>query len=200
MSKPRPIADSEGTGMWFTPTHRALLGLAVGVAGVTLLGSLSGAEVKKPFWMAFDKGLIVVVAVVACAVVIWAVSQTIRRRRLSRLALPLPLSGVLLILVAGVLIPAHRRVKEDIALVNEHCGFTDALVGYVVASEGKCPGSLDDLIQGGFIQKGADGKWFVTSSWPDHPSILRDPTWFDVAWGIHARQLSSTFAVMPPVG
>jgi hypothetical protein len=172
----------------------AVLG-GVGLLAMLLLlfvASAVGPEVKSPEWMEVIDASIVVASALAVVVVALALRNAIRWRRAIVLVAPCLLALLLTFLTWGLLYPSQRLMRMEIRETHEVLALIRMLVRYVGEHDGYLPGSLQDLIDGGYIRRNADGTWASWDVAGPNGGTLRDPARFNVAWGIHARDVDSS--------
>jgi hypothetical protein len=171
--------------------HVGAAGLGVGVAVLVILGTLGPAG-KSAFWLGVQLVVVAAATGLAVSLVVVAAVRIARRRAASMSLAPLVIAAMLAFLAWGILYPSYRAAREEVAAVNEIMGFTRAILSYANHHEGWLPGSLADLIEGGYIQKDAAGNWLVRGGPNEESSVLRDPAWFNVAWGVHRRDIAAS--------
>ena len=126
----------------------------------------------------------------AFLVLMWACARVKHRKTLAALLGPISTAALLLILTWGIVYPSYRSRNEGTALVQEITGFSAALCRYASDHGGSFPRALTDLIDGAYIRRTKEGTWVVPGEGVAPRTILRNPEWFDVAWGANAEQLN----------
>ncbi len=172
----------------FIPEGLGVVGL-LGTLGFMFLLEALGGESKASGWMAATVAVIAATTALAVAIVALAAHRARRHRRWLGLILPCGLAGLLMLIIWGVVYPSHQSAREEIRLISEWLGFSHALIRYAEDHEGQLPRALADLVDGGYIRREPTGRWFVPRERENYTCELRDPAWFDVAWGISASEL-----------
>ncbi len=185
-----PSPRSSVRSKYWTVERLGFLGLCIALAVVTILTTL-GPAAKSGFWMRTQLLVLVAATGFALWLAIVAAARGVRRRAASTSFPPLLISAGLAFVAWGILYPAYRSAHEEIAAVNEIVGFTHAILSYANEHDGWLPKGLADLIEEGYIQRSAAGGWQVSRGPDQASSALRDPAWFDVAWGVHKRDVAA---------
>jgi len=172
------------------PTVAAGIGLLLSVAVLMMFETL-GARAKSGFFMRLLVAVMAANSALAVAVLLSTAIMAVRRRRRAPLLVPWLTVLVLLCLTWGIMYPSHLRANEGIACTQEIAGFSSALLCYIEDHDGHLPGSLHDLIAAGYIDRDGDGGWCVFIEELGTSCPLRNPEWFDVAWGVSARDIDA---------
>lgn len=171
------------------PSLTACIGLVLFIFTMFLFEVLGGTA-SSDFYMQLQLVLIIAESVLGVVVIAWAGILARRARLLSALIVPSCLALVVLVFTWTIAYPSYRCARDGVALTREIAGFSEALLSYIEEHDGKLPGSLAELVAGRYIVRTEEGIWEVADVGSVQRCVLRNPEWFDVAWGIGAREIN----------
>ncbi len=174
------------SGTSSVPTIVGIIGLCLYVAAIAVQESRGGDAS-----MSLSVILLVGGSLLPLVLITGAFLTAKRDDKLSCLWGPGCIAVLLLLLTWGIVYPSHTAAMEGMASTQEIVGFNSALRRYVEDHDGNFPGNLDALVTGAYIRKTDEGTWLVPEPNGDGDAALRNPEWFDVAWGIHIRELNA---------
>jgi len=171
--------------------------LSVGVTlALMVTMEVLGPDSKSTLWRRVHLGVICGVFIVGTVLLGCAVARAVRGQTRRRVLWPVLLAAALLGLGGAILVPTYHTIESDIAGVNEVAGFSRALLYFAEDHSGSLPAGLADLLDGGYVRPDGRNRWRVDGRNGEGPCFLRNPTWFDVAWGVTIRDLDTEGVVV----